>query len=108
MTDQQTSTGVEDAPQDDAATTDYVVLVAVEIDLEPMEPFTGWREAGVLSVPQRTQRSTVVQKAGEMASQHGENEEGRPVRFRVYPLDAHTEGEAQLTTPAPQLTVTTL
>lgn len=110
MTDQVT--GAEGAGQDttEPPTTAYVVMVVHEQLTAEEAGDTApalWREAGVLSVPQRTQRATVLQCAGEMAAAFMP-EGGAPARFRVCPLDAQQEGEVALERPDPQMVVTSL
>lgn len=97
-------------PSEAPATTAYVVMVVHERLTAEEANGTApelWREAGVLSVPQRTQRSTVLQSAGEMAAAFMP-EGGAPARFRVWPLDAQQDGEVALERPDPQMVVTSL
>lgn len=86
-------------------TTSYVVLVAVAAFVEPEPPFMVWREAGVIDVPRRTTRASVVEQAKGLAAPHVDD---GGTRMRVYPLDQHVEAELSMEQPPPQLTATVL
>jgi hypothetical protein len=103
MVDEQQTTA---AAGEGGKTTGYVVLAAEMVDRGDVG-YEVWREVGVIDVPQRTTRATVVDRAGELVK-HQAGEQGATVRLRVYPLDAHTEAEATLERPEPQLTVRVL
>lgn len=109
MTEQETGAeGVQQAPETAEKTTTYLVQRMREQD-DGTFVATGWEDVGRVTVPRRTQRATVRQKAAEMvAEHHAPDVEQAPVEFRAIPVDEIIGGKASLEVPPPQVRVTEL
>jgi hypothetical protein len=81
----------------------YVVQLQELIDYEPNEPFTAWRDIATVTVPARTHRKTVIEKAVGEVGQF-EFKGGKEV-VRVIPLEHAEAIEIEWEVPPPRLKI---
>jgi hypothetical protein len=80
----------------------YVVQQQEQIDYEPDEPFTAWRDIATVTVPARTHRKTVIEKGLLAANVVIDG----PLIVRVLDEGSARETKVETEQPPPRLKLT--